>query len=51
MKNTFPSDIRRGAWAAGGLRSEFVRQGDARRPLQTLDQLSRLSLALAPVFQ
>ena len=32
----------------GGLRSmEFVRQGDARRPLQTLDQLSRLSLALA----
>jgi len=26
---------------------EFVRQGDARRPLQTLDQLSRLSLALA----
>ena len=26
---------------------EFVRQGDARRLLQTLDQLSRLSLALA----
>ena len=35
-------------WAAGGLRGmQFVRQGDTRQLLQTLDQLSRLSLTLA----
>ena len=34
--------------AAGGLRGmQFVRQGDNRQLLQTLDQLSRLSLTLA----